>query len=120
MGVNPLLYARSLLRPIHTGIAEVLVCVCRSAPGFVAVGHLCWKHRHGRDNVTCHQCTTDPNPATARLHEGSQARCGQQRGQWIQEQNMTSADVHPAEDRHREIDSSGHYTIRYFSSEFEA
>ena len=60
------------------------------------------------------------NPATARLRESSQASCGQQRGQWIQEQNMTSADVHPAEYRDGEIDRSGHDQIRYLSSELEA
>src|ERR1035438_867581 len=41
MGVNPLLDVWQLLRPIHTGVAQVFVGVCSSAPSLVAVRHLC-------------------------------------------------------------------------------
>src|ERR1700676_2396645 len=51
MGVNPLLDVWQLLRPIDTGVAQVFVCVCRSAPGFVGVRHLCREDCHGRDDV---------------------------------------------------------------------
>src|SRR5208337_182975 len=91
MGVNPLLDVWQLLRPIHIGVAQVFVRVCRSAPGLVAVRHLCREHSHGRNNMTRHQSSTDPNPASAMLRERCYTRCRQQRGQWIQEQNMTSA-----------------------------
>ena len=119
MGVNPLLDVWQLLRPIHTGVAQVFVCVCRSAPGFVGVRHLCRKHSHGRNDMTRHQCSTDPNPASAMLRERCETRCCQQRGQWIQEQNMTSADVHTAEDRRSKIDSAGHNQVRQFSTQPE-
>src|ERR1039457_6059197 len=98
MGVNPLLDVWQLLRPIYTGIAQVFVRVCRSAPGFVAVRHLCRKHSQGRNDMTRHQSSTDPHPAPAMLRERCQTRRCQQCGQWIQKQNMTSADVHTAED----------------------
>ncbi len=66
--------------------------------------------------MTRHQSSTDPNPAPAMLRERRETRCSQQRGQWIQEQNMTSADVHTAEDRRSEIDSARHNQVRQFSS----
>src|ERR1039458_165591 len=115
MGVNPLLDVWQLLRPIPTGVAQGFVCVCGSAPGFVAVRHLCWKHSHGRNDMTRHQSSTDPNPAPVMLRERCETRCCKQRGQWIQEQNMTSADVHTAEDRRSKIDGARHKQVHQFS-----
>src|ERR1700730_18264574 len=66
--------------------------------------------------MTRRQSSTDPNPASTMLRERCQTRCCQQRGQWIQEQKMTSADVHTAEDRHSQIDSARHNQVRQFSS----
>src|ERR1700722_727600 len=116
MGVNPLLDVWQLLRPIHTGVAQVFVRVCCPAPGFVAVRHLCRKHSHGRNDMTRHQSSTDPNPASPMLRERCYTRCCQQRGQWIQEQNMTSANVHTTEDRGSKIDSARHNQVRQFST----
>ena len=116
MCVNPLLNMWQLLRPIHTGVAQIFVCVFRSAPGFVAVRHLCRKHSHGRNDMTRHQSSADPNPPSAMLRERCYTRCCQQCGQWVQEQNMTSADVHTAENCHSQIDSARHNQVRQFSS----
>ena len=116
MCVDPLLDVRQLLRPIHTGVAQIFVGDCRPAPGFVAIRHLGREYRHGRDDVESDQYSTDPDPAPVMSRERCQACCAQQRGQWIQKQNMTSADVHTAEDRHSQIDSAGHNQVCQFSS----
>ena len=79
MGINPLLDVWQLLRPIHTGIAQVFVCVCRSAPGFVAIRHLCREYRHGGDEAwKATKPPPIPKPAAAMLRERNQTRCSQQ------------------------------------------
>src|SRR5580698_5113625 len=62
------------------------------------------------------QSPANPKPATAIPRERCHTRCCQQRGQWIQEQNMTSADVHTAQDRYTQIDSARLNQVRQFST----
>src|ERR1700722_20068519 len=69
MSIDPLLDVRQLLRPIDAGVAQVFVCVCRSAPGLVSVSHFGREYRHGRYDVESNQSSTDPDPAAAMLHQ---------------------------------------------------
>ena len=107
MTVLPLLDLNELLRPIHVGVAEQVVDVLRSAPGFVSVGDVIGKDGERGDDVGEDQSCPNPCPAPAVCGQGNHATAGQNGRKYIDRQDVAGADVHSRQDGDSQVNSRG-------------